>query len=164
MPIIIEAFQPRKVCIPQRSTRIPPSLPWPHACLLPPLPHPPVHPCLSHMPVCKLQALVYDILPWRKVPESDDRSVAGLQKLQALVSDARNVAGLLPPPPSPPPHPLRPCLAHTADDVGALPAGRTTDWQSPLMGPLTASSQDPSQRRVPVICDLMRHCVILLTC
>ena len=27
----------------------------------------------------KLQALVYDILPWRKVPESDARSVAATQ-------------------------------------------------------------------------------------
>ena len=26
----------------------------------------------------KLQALVYDILPWRKVPESDARSVEGI--------------------------------------------------------------------------------------
>ena len=28
------------------------------------------------MPLPKLQALVYNILPWRKVPESDARSVA----------------------------------------------------------------------------------------
>ena len=27
---------------------------------------------------CKLQALVYDILPWRKVLESDARSVGSL--------------------------------------------------------------------------------------
>ena len=29
----------------------------------------------NHYPFPKLQALVYDILPWRKVPESDARSV-----------------------------------------------------------------------------------------
>ena len=29
-----------------------------------------------HSPSLKLQALVYDILPWRKVPESDARSVS----------------------------------------------------------------------------------------
>ena len=31
---------------------------------------------LLHTAAPKLQALVYDILPWRKVPESDARSVS----------------------------------------------------------------------------------------
>ena len=41
---------------------------------LPPLPH--ICVCLLHYSLHpKLQALVYDILHWRKVPESDARSV-----------------------------------------------------------------------------------------
>ena len=33
----------------------------------------------------KLQALVYDILPWRKVPESDDRSVGCGLRMRAQI-------------------------------------------------------------------------------
>ena len=51
-------------------------LPWPRLLLVPQR-HAwrTVSVRTNHYPLPKLQALVYDILPWRKVPESDARSV-----------------------------------------------------------------------------------------
>ena len=54
------------------------------------------------MRLCKLQALVYDILFWRKVPESDARSVAamlaqlsaGVLSAGVLAPDVRLTSGL----------------------------------------------------------------------
>ena len=50
------------------------------------------------------------------------------------------------------------------DDLSALPVPSRVAYRLPALIGAADCGNDPIQRRMPVIRDLMRHCVILLTC